>query len=703
MNRRRYLRPQDLNPSLPSPPVAPARPQLRTIHGETLTDEYAWLRDPGYPEVTNPEILNYLHEENRYFESAFQPHVGLVDGIFNEIRGRIQEDERSVPVRDGDWVFQWRFTAGDEYRQHYRKPATGGDWQLILDEPALADGLDYFHVGGMDMTRDGKLLAYSVDTDGSERYRMRVKDPASGVLLPDEIPGTIGDPVWLPDGRTFLYAELSREWRPYRIRAHVVGSEPTDDPILYEEPDTGFFAGVELSQDRAFILIGTGDHVTSEVRALPIHEPHGEALVIARRRTGHEYEVDHAGDRFFIRTNDVHQNFRLVAVSDNAAPDTRWEEVLPASDDSYVRGFTAFASFLAVEERSDAVDRLRILSYDGSSHHVSFPETVFEAHLGDNREFHAQSLQLRYQSMVTPPTVFDYHVRERRLERRKVQEIPSGYEASQYATERIQAPARDGESIPISIVYRKDFPKDGSRFVHLTGYGAYGYGRPPAFSLAALSLLHRGFAVAIAHVRGGDERGYRWYENGKLMKRKNTFNDFVDAAQQLIREGWTQAGRICISGGSAGGELMGAVLNMAPELWRAAVAQVPFVDVLNTMLDESLPLTPMEWPEWGNPIESREAFDYIRSYSPYDNVRAQDYPPVLVTAGLSDPRVTYWEPAKWTARLRAAKTDENVVLLKTNMGAGHAGKSGRFQHIRETAEMYAFFLLAARLANGAPM
>jgi oligopeptidase B len=351
-----------------------------------------------------------------------------------------------------------------------------------------------------------------------------------------------------------------------------------------------------------------------------------------------------------------------------------------------------------VEERSEAVDRLRILSYDGSSHHVSFPETVFEAHLGDNREFYSETLQLRYQSMVTPPTVFDYHVHERRLETRKVQEIPSGYDPARYATERINAPARDGESIPISIVYRRDFPIDGPHFVHLTGYGAYGYGRPPAFSIAALSLLDRGFAVAIAHVRGGDERGYRWYEDGKLMKRTNTFNDFVDAAQQLIREGWTHAGKICISGGSAGGELMGAVLNMAPELWRAAVAQVPFVDVLNTMLDEALPLTPMEWPEWGNPIESREAFDCIRSYSPYDNVRAQDYPPLLVTAGLSDPRVTYWEPAKWTARLRATKTDENVLLLKTNMGAGHAGKSGRFQHVRETAETYAFFLLAAERA-----
>ena len=709
-----------MNPEIGEPPRADRRDHSVSVRGHTWNDPYAWLRDPGYPEVTDEGILSYLRAENEYFEAAFTPHQRLVETIFSEIRSRIKEDDESVPVKDGDWYFAYRYATGEEYPRHYRKPASGGEWELLLDEVALADGEDYFSLGGMDMTEDGRLLAYSVDTEGSERYRMKIADPANRrSAAPYEIPNTIGDPIWLADGRTFLYIELSDEWRPFRVRSHTVGMNPADDPILFEEQDTGFFVDVDLTQDRRFIIIGTGDHVTTEEWIIPADEPTATPKVVLPRRSEHQYEVDHAGEFFYIRTNDTHKNFRIARVPEStilagASAGVPWPDFIAPSDERYIRGFSVFSRFLVTEERANAVDGIRIVTLEGAGHNgagagagagaaagagaehlIKFPEPVFRAGLGENPEFDVDTIRVHYESMVTPPTVFDYHVSERRLETRKVQEIPAGYDPTQYRTVRLLARARDGERIPISVVHRADFPVDGSAFLHLTAYGAYGSGTLPRFSISQLSLLDRGFAFAIAHIRGGDEMGYRWYEDGKLFKRTNTFTDFVDCARHLCEEGYTAPGRICASGGSAGGELMGAVVNMAGDLFRAVVAMVPFVDVLNTMLDETLPLTPTEWPEWGNPIESEEAFRYIQSYSPYDNVEAKPYPPLLVTAGLSDPRVTYWEPAKWTAKLRATKTDNTVLLLKTNMGAGHAGKSGRFEHLRETAEYMAFFLVAA--------
>ena len=682
------------NGSSPQPPKADRIEHVRLVHGAEIRDPYHWLRDPGYPEVTDKRILDYLREENEYYRRILEPQEGRIDRIVAELRARIEEEDSSVPVRDGDFYYQSRFGAGDEYRTHHRRHADSDSWQLIVDERALAGGHDSFTLGGLDVSDDG-LVAYATDTEGDERFRIFFRDIDSGNVHTESIANTIGEPIWLPGTRTLLYLELSEAWRPYRVRAHVFGTPVQVDSILYEESDDGFFVDVDLSQDRKYIIVTASDHETSEVRVRRVDSPlDGPFRLVAPRRRGHEYQVDHGGDKFFVLTNDRSLNFRIVQAADDHPQESGWEELVSGRVDVYIRGFTPFASFLLVEERADATDRIVIVSRDGVSTPIDFPEALYSAHEGENPEFDVSTVQLRYESMITPPTVYDYDVRSGSLRTRKVARIPSGYDPRRYRTERIEAPARDGRSVPVSIVYRDDFPTDGSGCIHLYAYGAYGVGTPPGFSRNQLTLLDRGFAFAIAHVRGGDDLGYGWYLDGKLLHRRNTFNDFVDAARCLIDTGYTSAGRICITGGSAGGEIVGVALNEAPELWAAAVAHVPFVDVTNTMLDESLPLTPMEWPEWGNPVDDREAFEYIRSYSPYDNVRPQRYPPLLVTAGLNDPRVTYWEPAKWTALLRHEKTDANVLLLKTNMGAGHAGRSGRFEHLRETAEEMVFLLLS---------
>ncbi|MFW6312444.1 MAG: S9 family peptidase, partial [Spirochaetota bacterium] len=599
----------DLNPSAPSPPRAERREHERTIHGQRVCDPYYWLRDPEYPEVTDESILRYLSAENDYFRAVLEPHSSRVESLLRELRDRIEEKDASVPVRDGEYYYQSRFEPGDEYRTHHRRPVGSHSWQLILDERAMAEGHDYFDLGGMDVSDDG-ILVCSTDTQGDERYTITFRDLATGETLPDSIHGTIGEPVWLPGARTVLYLELSEEWRPFRVRAHRLGTPTASDPVLYEEPEAGFFVDVDLSQDREFVLITTGDHETSEVRAKRVSEPVDGALtVISPRRTGHEYHVDHARDRFFILTNDVSVNFRLVSVSDARPGESEWEELVAGRPDVYIRGFTPFSTFLLLEERASANDRIAIVSYEGKRRPVVFPEELYAAHEGENPEFDVSVIQLRYESMITPPTVYDYDVNAETLTERKVASIPSGYDRSRYRTQRIDAPTRDGTSVPVSIVYRDDFPLDGTGYLHLYAYGAYGYGTPPGFSRNQLSLLDRGFAFAIAHVRGGDDLGYGWYLDGKLMKRRNTFNDFIDAARSLVGRRYTAEGRICITGGSAGGELIGVVLNEAPELWGAAVAHVPFVDVTNTMLDDTLPLTPMEWPEWGNPIEDPAAFE----------------------------------------------------------------------------------------------
>ncbi|MBO9375383.1 prolyl oligopeptidase family serine peptidase [Sphingomonas histidinilytica] len=678
---------------LPAPPVAARRPHSYSRHGHRVEDPWAWLKDPKYPTVDDPDILAYLREENAYFEAAMRPHAALVETLFAEMKGRLKEDDASVPQKDGNWLYWWAYKPGGQYRLWYRKPADGADARetVILDEPAEAASVDYFRLQVLSVSPDGRLAAWSADRSGAERFELRIRDLATGQDVETVTTVANGAVAWGNDSRSLVYTEVNDNWRTYRARFHILGTDPATDRTLYEETEElGFNVGVGKTQDDRWIVVATGDNQTSEVRLVPADDPGAAPLLVSARQVKREYSVDSAHGSLWILTNDDHVNFR-VARADPADPG-RWETVIAGSDRVYIRGLTAFARHLVLTERVDGLDQVRLRGYEGAEHRIAFPEASYTAGLGSNPEYDPPAYRLSYASMVTPQTVFDYDPAARTLTTLKVQEIPSGYDPSLYATERLMVPARDGKAIPVSVVYRKGFPKDGSGKLFLYAYGAYGHAIPPGFSTVRLSMIDRGWAYAIAHIRGGDDLGYDWYLQGKAEQRWNTFHDFSDAARGLIAAGFTRAGNIAINGGSAGGELMGVVANTDPELWGAVVADVPFVDVLNTMQDESLPLTPGEWPEWGNPITDKAAFELIRSYSPYDNVAAKPYPPMLITGGLNDPRVTYWEPAKWAARLRATKTDDNLLLLKINMGAGHGGKSGRYESLREDAEAYAFVL-----------
>ena len=679
------------------PPVAARIAHTATHHGIVRDDPYDWLRDPGYPTVTDPAVLAHLAAENAYFEAWLEPHAPLVETLFAELKGRVKDDDAGVPVRDGEWDYWWRFEPGGQYRVWLRAPAGGGDGAaaegdgatVILSEPVEAAGKDYFRLAGISVSPDGRRAAWTADDDGSERFKLFVRDLGTGA---DTLVASnaIGVAVWAADASALAWTEVNDAWRPFRVRLHRFDGQ--DDAVLYEEADASFFVGLDRSTDRSHFLVTAADHVTSEVRLIPAGDPAAPPVVIRPRVTGVEYDVDVRGHTLFVRTNDTHVNFRLASAP-LAAPG-EWTDLIAGDDRVYLRGLTAFASYLAVSERVDGLDGIRLIWPDANERRIVFPEASFTVGIGSNPEPDAPRLRLSYSSLVTPATTYDYDVAADALIVRKVQAVPSGYDAAGYRSERLMAPAADGTRIPVSVVYPAGFPRDGTGRLYLYGYGAYGLAIPPSFSASRLSLLDRGIAYAIAHVRGGDDMGYRWYLDGKLDQRTNSFTDFVACAHALIAAGFAAPGQIAIAGGSAGGTLMGVVANTDPGLWGAVVAHVPFVDVLGTMLDGSLPLTPIEWPEWGNPIEDAEVYDAIAAYSPYDNVAAQDYPPMLVTAGLNDPRVTYWEPAKWVARLRHAKTDANPLLFKTNMGAGHGGKSGRFEALRETAEEFAFVLVA---------
>jgi oligopeptidase B len=676
---------------LPAPPIAQQRPFSYERHGVTIEDPYHWLRDPKYPEVDDPDVLAYLHAENAYFETWAGQHKELVEQLFEEMKGRIKEDDSSVPIRDGDWLYWWAFKPGAQYRSWYRKPVSGGDDELIFDEPAEAHGGHYFRLGALEVSPDGKLLATLADYDGSERFQLRIRDLATGKDIETVTTVGIGQPVWSSDSAGIVFTEVNEHWRSYRARYHRLGAPAEEDITLYEETEElGFTVGIGRSHDRSLVIVSTGDNATSEVRFVSADDPSQPLTLISRRKPNREYHIDAAHGKLWIHTNDTHVNFRL-AEADVASPED-WRTVIEGSDRVYLTGVTAYRDHLAISSRIDGLDQLILRTYAGEETRIPFKEASYSAFFMGNPEFAPQAYRLGYSSMVTPMTTYDYHPESGELDVLKVQEIPSGYDSSQYATERMTVEARDGAKVPVSVVYRKGFEKNGEGKLFLYAYGAYGIAIPPAFNSNRISLLDRAGPAAIAHIRGGDDLGYKWFLDGKLKKRTNTFNDFVDAAKGLAQAKFSRPGRIAINGGSAGGELMGAVVNSNPELWSAVVADVPFVDVLNTMLDDTLPLTPGEWPEWGNPISDKEAFELIRSYSPYDNVRAQDYPPMLITGGLTDPRVTYWEPAKWAARLRATKTDDNLLLLKINMGAGHGGKSGRWDKLHEVAETYAFII-----------
>jgi oligopeptidase B len=698
--------------TLHTPPSAEQRPYSYERHGVTIEDPWHWLRDANYPNVSDPDVLAYLHAENDYFEGWKKQHQELIDTLFEEMKGRIKEDESSVPVRDGDFLYWWAFRPGAQYRTWYRRRAStplvpsavegrvstsldtngeGRDGEIIFDEPVEAEGKEYFRLGAIEVSPDGKLLATLADYDGSERFELRIRDLATGKDVETVTKVGIGHPVWTSDSAGIVFTEVNDNWRSYRARYHRLGRPTEEDITLYEETEElGFSVGIGHSQDRSTIFVSTGDNATSEVRFVSAADPSQPLTLISRRKPNREYHVDAAHGKLWIHTNDDHVNFRL-AVADPANPE-EWETVIPGSDRVYLTGATAYRDHLAISSRVDGLDQLILRTYEGQETRIPFEEASYSAFFIGNPEFAPAAYRLGYSSMVTPTTVYDYHPATDQLEVLKVQEVPSGYDGSKYVTERLMIDARDGVEVPVSVVYPKGFEKNGEGKLFLYAYGAYGHAIPPTFNTNRISLLDRGWACAIAHIRGGDDLGYKWFLDGKLTKRTNTFNDFVDVAKGLVSAKFTRPGRIAINGGSAGGELMGAVVNSDPELWGAVVADVPFVDVLNTMLDDTLPLTPGEWPEWGNPITDKEAFELIRSYSPYDNVKAQDYPPLLITGGLTDPRVTYWEPAKWAAKLRATKTDGNPLFLKINMGAGHGGKSGRWERLHEVAETYGFIL-----------
>jgi oligopeptidase B len=682
----------------PTPPIADERAHSFTHHGVKIDDPYAWLRDASYPQVDDADIIAHLKAENAYFEGQMKPHAALVETLFSEMKARLKDDDASVPQKDGDY-FYWRaFEKGGQYKKWWRKPVSGGPDQLMLDETELAKGKDYFRLAEISLSKDGRYLAYATDDDGSERYTVRFRDLSTGADLPDMIESTLGGLVWTPDGKALVYGLVNENWRVETIRLHMMGSDTKSDRILYHEPDQGFQPGVGMTHSEKFIVIATGDNATTEVYLIPADKPLSEPILIRPRKVGVEYDVEDHDGTLFIHTNDGDTNFRLATASVDKPGE--WKELIAPSKSFYMTGIATFADFFVVEGRENGLDQIEIHQYEGGApKRVTFPEASYSAGLDENPEYKTDRLRISYESMVTPDTVYDYDVASGGLTSLKVQEIPSGYDASQYVTERVEIKARDGTKVPVSIVYKKGFKKDGKGPLYLYGYGAYGIAIPPGFSSTRLSLLDRGFAYAIAHIRGGDDLGQQWQLDGKLTKRLNTFTDFVDVAKGLIDMKFTAMGKIVAAGGSAGGELMGVVINTNPELFGAVAAHVPFVDVLNTMLDDELPLTPGEWPEWGNPITDKAAFDFIRSYSPYDQVKPQTYPPLFVTAGLNDPRVTYWEPAKWVAKLRKLKTDNHVLMLKTNMGAGHGGKSGRFEGLREEAEEVAFFLWQLGLAK----
>lgn len=674
------------------PPIAKKIPHNMVRHGVTMVDNYHWLKDQGYPKIDDQPVLDYLNAENAYFDAVMKPHAALTERLFQEMRGRIKEADASVPQKDGDYLYWVEYEEGAEYKKWYRKPVSGGDVQLILDEVALAEGKEYFRLGAFSVSPNGKLLAFSVDDNGSERFEVRFRDLTTGAMLADVIPGTLSSLVWAENNNVLLYGLANENWRTDNVWMHVIGTKQSEDVQIFKEADPGFGVGIGTTAADDYIVIATGDNETSEVYLLPVDEPNAQPMLVSKRQKGREYSVDVREKTLYILTNDEHPNFR-VATASLDTPDN-WTTLIAGSDDVYITDLSIFRDYFVLETREGGLDQIDLRSYAAPTvaGRIKFPETTYVAGLGDNPEYHQDKLRIDYESMITPDTVYDYDVKAKTLATLKVQEIPSGYDASQYITERVSLKARDGTMVPVSLMYKKGLQRDGSAPLHLYAYGSYGYRVPPGFSTSRLSLVDRGMIYAIAHVRGGDDLGRKWYLAGKMFERKNTFNDFIDVARGLIAENYTSAGKISIEGRSAGGQVMGVVYNEAPELWGAVLAGVPFVDVINTMTDDTLPLTPGEWPEWGNPITSKESFDYMLSYSPYENVGTKAYPPMLVSAGLNDPRVTYWEPAKWVAQLRARRTNDATLLLRTNMGAGHGGKSGRWGALREDAEEFAFVL-----------
>ncbi|MEZ5782114.1 MAG: S9 family peptidase [Rhizobiaceae bacterium] len=669
-------------------------------HGIVRTDDYAWLRAGNWQEVfrdpalLSQDIRDHLEAENSYQSALMADTADLQQELFQEMKGRIKEDDTSVPMKDGPFAYGTSFKLGGQQPRFFRTDREGGEQVIILDGDAEAEGHPYFRLGAVEHSGDHARLLWSFDDKGSEFFTLRVRDLSTGLDDEDRVPDTGGDGVWTADNRAFVYTRLDENHRPSKVLLHRIGTPASEDQLIFEEADPGFFVGVGGSRDGRWIFISVHDHETSEYRVIPADDPLAEPKIVSPRQTGRQYELEEGGDVFFILTNsDGATDFKIMTAPVSDPEPENWTELVPHEPGRLILSVLGFKDFMVRLERKDGLPRIVIHDRStGVEHPIAFDEEAFSLGLGGSYEYDTDTIRFSYSSMTTPSQLFDYNMRTRERTLLKTQEVPSGHDPEHYVTRRLMAPAEDGELVPISIVYHRDTPLDGSAPALLYGYGSYGSSIPASFNSNILSLVDRGVVYAIAHIRGGKDKGYAWYEDGKRAKKVNTFKDFIAAARHLVAERFTSHDRIIAQGGSAGGMLMGAVVNMAPEAFGGIIAEVPFVDVLNTMLDASLPLTPPEWPEWGNPIMSIEDYQTIAAYSPYDNVSAQAYPPILAVAGLTDPRVTYWEPAKWAAKLRAMKTDDNPVLFKINMDSGHAGASGRFSRLEEIAYNYAFAL-----------
>jgi oligopeptidase B len=690
-----------------SPPVAPRRPYSFTRHGIAVTDDYAWLKDEKWqevlrdPSVLDPDIRKYLEDENAYTESLLGHTATLQKTLVREMRGRIKEDDSSVPSPDGPFAYFRKFREGGQHELFGRMPRNGGESHIVLDGDALAKDHTYFRFGGSRHSPDHKLQAWSADTNGSEYFSIRVRDWETGKDLDDVVGETDGAVVWSKDAKSFFYVKLDDNHRPMQVWRHQLGTGQADDVLVYEEQDEGWFTHLHESTSGRFCVIAGGDHETSEQRLIDLANPKAPPRLVAARKQGVQYAIADRGDELFILTNaDDAIDFKIVTAPLASSERHNWRDLIPHRAGIYIADIDLYSGHLVRLERAHALPAIVIRDLNTCEEHaIAFDEAAYSLDTMGSYEFETTNLRFSYSSMTTPSEVYDYDMAKRTRTLRKRQEIPSGHDVANYVTARITAKSHDGAEVPVSILYRRGLELDGSAPLLLYGYGSYGMPMPAAFNSNRLSLVDRGFVYAIAHIRGGADKGWGWYLDGKREKKTNSFDDFAASARALIEAKYTSAKRIVGHGGSAGGMLMGAVANRSGDLFAGIVAEVPFVDVLNTMLDDSLPLTPPEWPEWGNPLLSEKDFRTILSYSPYDNVAAKDYPAILAMGGLTDPRVTYWEPAKWIARLRATMTGGGPVLLRTNMGAGHGGASGRFDRLDEIAIVYAFALWVVGLAE----
>ena len=669
----------------PEPPAPQKVPHMQTLHGDTLKDDYFWMR-----EKDNPKVRAFLEAENAYTAAFMKPTEEFQKSLYDEMLGRIKETDLSVPYRDGGWFYYARTEKGQQYPIYCRKKGSlDAPEEVYLDVNALAKGEKFMSVGARSVSDSGNLLAYTTDNTGFRDYTLHIKDLVTGTLFPETVPRA-SSVAWAADNKTLFYTVTDMAKRPYRLYRHTLGADPQTDVLLYEEKDEMFRVFTGRSRSHAVIFVGLGSLTSNEWYWLPAGEPDGKLRLIAAREKDHEYDVDHRGDLFYIRTNKGCRNYRVVTAPMAEPGQANWKELMPCREDVMVEDVSLFADYGVFSEREDGLPRLRVMDLaSGASYRIDFPEAIYDAYITNNFEFAAKELRYGYQSYTTPPTVYDFDMATKARKLLKQTEVLGGYDPSRYASERRYATAADGTKVPISVVYRKGFVPDGKAPMLLTAYGSYGAPSDAEFNSNRVSLLDRGVVYAVGHIRGGGDLGKKWHDQGRMMSKKNTFTDFIAVAEALVADKYTSKDRLVIEGGSAGGLLMGAVTNMRPDLFHAVIARVPFVDVINTMLDESLPLTVGEFEEWGNP-KIPEQYAYMKSYSPYDNLEAKAYPAMLVKTSLDDSQVMYWEPAKYVAKLRTVKTDKNPLLFKINMAGGHGGSSGRYDRLKETAFDYAF-------------